>query len=262
MNVETHQPLDLGLETDLADTPFFHDGVLKARAVMNTNGILAIDGVPGTGKTTCARYVAQTCQRPAALIRMSHRPAPLEVLRRSYQSITGLPPGKRDTRFHMQNDLRDLLLDWGGVLIVDELQHSEANAMQELTWLYEETNHAFGLVVVGTDVTTAVKKYPQLATRIMGEHTFYPLRGRDLIAAVRELDPRFAEASTSILADHDQASCAGLLRRWVQTVRWLNGFDVTDTVTADVLAEVRGVLPRLNTPADIADTDADREDTA
>ena len=178
-----NQPLDLGLETDLAETSYFREGVLMARGVLATNGILAIDGVPGTGKTTCARFVAQTSDRPVALIRMSHKPAPLELLRRTYLAITGVKAGKRDTRFDLQEDLLDLLNDWDGVLIVDELQNSEANAMQELTWLYEESDHDFGLVVVGTNVTNAVLKYPQLETRIMGEHTFHPLRGQALISA-------------------------------------------------------------------------------
>lgn len=245
MTLHQHQPLTLGLETELAETPFFRDGVLKARGVLASNGILAIDGVPGTGKTTCARFVAQTCDRPAALVRMSHRPAPLELLRRAHLAVTGVKAGKRDTRFELQNDLLEFLADWNGVLIVDELQNSEANAMRELTWLYEEADHDFALIVVGTNVLNAVHKYPQLHSRIMGEHTFYTLRGRALIAAVRALDCRFANAETAALADHNEASCAGLLRRWVHTVRWLNSLHITETVTAADLADVRGMLPAL-----------------
>lgn len=245
------QPLDLGLETDLAETTYFREGVLKARGVLATNGILAIDGVPGTGKTTCARFVAQTSDRPAALIRMSHRPAPLELLRRTYLAITGVKAGKRDTRFELQEDLLDVLTEWGGVLIVDELQNSEANAMQELTWLYEESDHDFGLVVVGTNVLNAVLKYPQLETRIMGEHTFHPLRGRALISAVRALDDRFTDADIAALSEHNEAICAGLLRRWVQTVRWLNAMDITTTVTASVLNDARSMMP---TPRSTDDT--------
>jgi hypothetical protein len=246
-----NQPLDLGLETDLAETSYFREGVLMARGVLATNGILAIDGVPGTGKTTCARFVAQTSDRPVALIRMSHKPAPLELLRRTYLAITGVKAGKRDTRFDLQEDLLDLLNDWDGVLIVDELQNSEANAMQELTWLYEESDHDFGLVVVGTNVTNAVLKYPQLETRIMGEHTFHPLRGQALISAVRALDDRFADADVSVLGEHNEAVCAGLLRRWVQTVRWLNAMNIADTVTSEMLSDARSMMPkpRPNTPA-------------
>lgn len=239
-----NQPLDLGLETDLAETSYFREGVLMARGVLATNGILAIDGIPGTGKTTCARFVAQTSDRPVALIRMNHKPAPLELLRRTYLAITGIKAGKRDTRFDLQEDLLALLTDWDGVLIVDELQNSEANAMQELTWLYEESNHDFGLVVVGTNVLNAVLKYPQLETRIMGEHTFHPLRGQALVSAVRALDDRFADADVSALAEHNEAVCAGLLRRWVHTVRWLNAMNITDTVTSEVLADARSMMPK------------------
>ncbi len=245
MTSNPNQPLTLGLETGLAQTPFFRDGVLKARGVLASNGILAIDGIPGTGKTTCARYVAQTCDRPAALVRMSYRPAPLELLRRAHLAVTGVKAGKRDTRFELQNDLLEFVADWNGVLIIDELQNSEANAMQELTWLYEEADHDLALIVVGTNVLNAVLKYPQLHSRIMGDHTFHTLRGQALIAAVRELDPRLANADTAVLADHNEASCGGLLRRWVHTVRWLNSLHITDTVTATDLADVRGMMPAL-----------------
>ncbi len=174
---------------------------------------------------------------------MTHSPAPLNLLRHTTLAITGqLGTG---SRVEMQNDLVKLLKQWQGVLIIDELQNTKAVGLQELVWLYEETGHAFGLVIVGTGVLAAAELYPQLASRIMGAVGFEPLYGDALIIAVQHLDQRLAATRVSLLAQHDQTACAGLLRRWVHTVRWLNAFGVTGAATADDLAQVRRKLALL-----------------
>lgn len=233
----------IGLEAHLAQTRFFTSGLLAAHGVMAVNGIAAFDGVPGTGKTTCARYVASTAKRPHAIATMPHRPAPLDLLRRTYRAITGMD--NNGTRFEMQNDLCSVLSSWNGVLIVDELQNTQADAMQELVWLYEEVQHAFALVVVGTGVIAAVDRYPQLKSRIMGQVVFDTLRGQELVQAVQALDPRLAATAPSVIGQHDQACCAGLLRRWVQTIRWLNVLEHEGPVTAEMFKQVSTILPEM-----------------
>jgi drug/metabolite transporter superfamily protein YnfA len=242
-------PVDLGLETPLVATDFFRDGFTTAMAVTQFNNIAAFDGQAGTGKTTCARYVAQQLSRPCAVVTMPHKPAPLDILRRIHLAVTGVV--LNDTHFRMQNELQRVLADWGGVLIVDEMQYTQANAMQELVWLYEGTGHAFALVVVGAGVLAATANYPQLHSRIMGQVVFQPLAGPALLTAVRALDPRLHDVPPDVLAAHDQRACDGLLRRWVQTIRWLNAFNVTGTASAEDLTAAAVKLPLMGRGADI-----------
>lgn len=246
----SEQALSLGLEaTHLAQTRGLQECMLKALAALNSNGIMAIDGVPGVGKTTCARLVSQAGRRPFAMVRMTDTPRPTELLRRGLKAITGTPTAPADERFHLQERFLRVLDGWGGVLIVDELQNSLANVMQELTWLYEESDHGFGLIVVGTGVINALNRYPQLQTRLLTDHTFMPLRDTDLVTAVRDIDDRFCDASDAVLKEHDEAKCAGLLRRWGQTVTWMNELGITETVDAAILRDVRSMMSTQRAPS-------------
>lgn len=229
----------LGLRCNLADTPFFKSGRLTAKGTIMMDSIAAFDGPPGTGKTTCARYIAHTANRPSAIATMTNSPNPLDLLKRTYLAITGLQPSQKASRWQLQNDLLYVLQGWHGVLIVDELQNTKEDAMQELVWLYENSDQAFALVVVGTGVLSALERHKQLATRVMGKVTFAPLQSNDLLPAVRMLDPRLAATSSSILLQHDDAACGGVLRSWINTIKWLDVFGHTGPATADLLADVR-----------------------
>lgn len=226
----------------VAPTTDLKTGMLKIQAVSRADGIIAIDGVPGTGKTTCAAIAAVKLGRPYAMVRLSHKPSPLELLRRIHAALTGLDDGQKATRLQLQDDIVLELVEWHGLLIVDELQNAAVNAFQELTWLYEQSGKTFSIAAVGTGVLNAITNYPQLESRVMSSHTFFPLNGPDLISAVRNLDPRFQSASVADLSTHDQKACAGNLRRWVQTVNWMDALDVSGTADDALLANIRNVM--------------------
>lgn len=71
------------LDVNLIRTSHFNIGRHLAKAAVEVNGLVAIDGPPGTGKTTCARYFAETIGIPSAIITMAARPAPLDMLRQT-----------------------------------------------------------------------------------------------------------------------------------------------------------------------------------
>lgn len=233
-------PLSALLPGTPTSTPSFVAANVKMRAVAAQRAIMAIDGEPGTGKTTCAAYTADVEHLPAALVTMTDRPAPLDVLRYTHAAISPVQAPARATRYELGNDLRNLLIDWGGILVIDELQNCRENAMQELVWLHETTRAAFTFVAVGSGVHAALHRHPQLRSRVMAFVTFERLAGEDVIKAARTLHPGGFEATTErVLHQHDALFARGLMRDWRTTVKWLDALGVEGPVTAKHLALVR-----------------------
>jgi hypothetical protein len=236
------QEIALGVTTPLISTPFFASGYTLAAATMPHNEIAVFGGPAGTGKTTCARYVAQNASRACALVTVPQGPAPLDLLRYIYLHVTGHAPSTSARRFNLQNLLLKVLPEWGGVLVIDEMQNSRKDSMAELVYLYEQSNHAFALIMVGTHVIDTIKAHPQLDTRVMGKVLFQPLSGPSLINAVQKLDARLAATDRAAIAAHDSAACNGLLRTWVMTIKWMDRLAITGTVSPADFAQIATLL--------------------
>lgn len=237
----TQIPLSAILDGTPATTPSFRSAHVKMRAVAEQNRIMAIDGEPGTGKSTCAVWTADVIQVPAAVATMTHRPAPLDVLRNTWQAVTGAV-APNATHYELGNDVRDLLAGWGGVLVIDELQNCTANALQELVWLHETTQGAFTLVLVGSGVHAALHAYPQLRSRVMAYATFERVTGVDVQAVARALHEGFAGTPDKDLHVHDQLFARGLLRDWATTATWARALRLPGTVTAADLKRIRVLI--------------------
>lgn len=237
----TRNQFDTCLETELVHTTYFTGGYSTAMAVVLGNHICVLHGPSGTGKTTCALHVANALERPGVVVTMSRTTSPLDLLRRFYFALTGVM--HNGTRIAMENDLKVRLVEWGGVAVFDEMQNVGVGAMQDLVWLYEETRHAFAVVIVGSESLAAVRAHPQLLTRVMGHERFEPLAGKTLVDAVRAMDATFAVTPASVLGAHDQRCCHGLLREWVQTLRWVRRFRFEGPLTSEQLRMIAEKIP-------------------
>lgn len=242
--VVAQQRVDLMLSTPLVHTTIFAEAVDVSTAVVSRNEIVLLDGPAGTGKTTAARYVAQQCRRPCAVVTIPDRPAPLDLLRLVHLGVTGVE--HHGSRYEMTNDLVRVLAQWAGVLVIDEMHLCGVVGLQTLVHLYEQTERGFAVVIVGSGVGGVVDRYPNLATRVLATVDFAPLQGDALLDAVRAMDPRLAQTPEHVLRRHNDKACQGLLRRWVKTITWLDILGAEGPLDTAALDQVAALLRKAS----------------
>ena len=220
-------------------TGLLQAGFVNVRMLLNTNRMGVFDGPPGTGKTTAARICAEYAGRPVINIQMSHRPSPLEILRLLLRDLTGVMGN--GTKSEMEEELRYLLSDWHGLLIIDEVQNLGAAGIQEVRYLHEVSGMGFALLFVGWDAVNTMKKYPDMESRLFVRVDFAPLTGEELLQTVRGLHPTLADTAVEVIRHINDIACKGNLRLWDQFRAALDALRVPGPLTvaaADMVVEL------------------------
>ncbi|WP_236826143.1 MULTISPECIES: ATP-binding protein [unclassified Blastococcus] len=201
-------------------TPFLIEGVDTADTVLRNQAIGLFDGPVGTGKTTTAEWVASQQEVPTINLTMPPRPAKLTALRKIVRALSG---DDFDASGDALEDAAiDLLRDWNGLLIVDEVQTIGGQGISELRYIHDVTRESFGLLLVGNGVETAIRTQPALDDRVLVRARFQRLTGDDLMTVLHDLDPRLKRTAAGILARLDQRHCRGRLRDWSQILLLLD----------------------------------------
>lgn len=219
-----------GMPITVVETPFLLEGIDVASTVLATQAIGLFDGPVGTGKTTTAEWVASQQQAPTINLTMPPRPAKLTALRKIVRALSGDDYGVSGDA--LEDAAIDLLKDWGGLLIVDEVQTIGGQGISELRYIHDLTRESFGLLLVGNGVENAIRSQPALDDRVLVRARFQRLTGDDLIEVLHELDPRLKRTATGILARIDQRHCRGRLRNWSQILVLLD-VDYPDATRID-----------------------------
>jgi MoxR-like ATPase len=133
-------------------TPSFTNAHVLLQAGTSMNRPVSVDGEPGTGKTTCVVYTAELIDRPVAIVTMPARPSPNDLMRFAYEAVTQArrrPKARRTSS--SPRLLLEALRDWGGVLVVDEVQHCRPDVDRASSCgCSRRAQRSFGLVLVGS----------------------------------------------------------------------------------------------------------------
>jgi hypothetical protein len=209
-----------GMPDTVVETPFLLEGIDTASTILETQAIGLFDGPVGTGKTTTAEWVASQQQAPTINLVMPPRPLKLTALRKIVRALSGDNYGSSGDA--LEDAAIELLKDWGGLLIVDEVQTIGGQGISELRYIHDVTRESFGLLLVGNGVEAAIRTQPALDDRVLVRARFQRLTGDDLLTVLHDLDPRLKRTATGILGRLDQRHCRGRLRDWSQILLLLD----------------------------------------
>lgn len=235
------------LPDNLASTPSLKRATTAFTLTLRQKAIMLMDGPPGTGKTTAAaRFVEQAIAHeiPAVYVAIPERPSPSELLRLFIEAVSGTPGC--GTKHDMENEARALLADFGGLLVVDEVQNLRRSGMQELRYLHDDAQTDIAILLSGWQADKVIRERPDLDSRVRYRARFQLLERKEVCATITQLEPRLHQTADSVLMHIDAIYARGSLRLWHAFI-----------CAADDLAKIDGPIDLTIANAIIALLDAE-----
>jgi len=216
------------------------------RQVLALAGILLILGPSGTGKTYAADTLCSILGVPVVKLHLGSRARGFDVLRTLLEQL-GLP--STSTGRLLLEEAREALRDRVLVIYVDEAHNLNAEALQQIRYLFDQRDARFALVMTAVDFTTAYASTPELATRISRQVEFGRMEGAALLRALKAHHPILNATKDEVLRRVDQYPCRGVWRLWENVLISAAGYGATaETGITDEIADhvLGGVPPAIS----------------
>lgn len=198
-------------------TRTFKTAQVVLRDVVNRNGITAVYGKPGNGKTFAVDHFLNhdpvMSDRAWHWLDMPPTPAIKEVTQRLLAGI-GVPFDRRDTQYQLTDDLIPALE--GRVVVLDEAQNLTGPGLQQVRYLHDRGNGSWSLVLVGSTVDKTLSGAAELSSRVSGWVRFEHMDQRVLLGALRGWHPVMTQLDPSLLLEIDEDYAHGNWRQWAQ----------------------------------------------
>ena len=242
VEAQPYAPVNLPLGATRILTEPFQAVQEFGRQVLALGGILLILGASGTGKTYAADTLCSSLGVPVVKLHLGSRARGLEVLRALLEQL-GLP--STSTGRLLLEEAREALHGRRLVIYVDEAHQLNAEALQQIRYLFDQRGARFAVVMTAVTFKGVYASTPELRTRVSRQVDFAPLRGAELLASLRGHHPILAGTHDDVLRHIDQYACRGVWRMWETVLLTAAGYGATATtgITDKIAAQVLGAVP-------------------
>jgi DNA transposition AAA+ family ATPase len=195
------------------ETPGLREIRGSVKQLLDSGGLILIDGAVGVGKTFATRSVLRETESPVYWTDMTSTPKGKETTAKVFTAITGRRPTRNMTEHELTDETVDALNGLEAVLVIDEAQNMTANSLRALRYLHDRPSTCLLLILVGPGVMEAVRRVPEVDSRVSRRAIIQALRGKNGIALLREWHPVFANTDEAVLISLAEYA-RGNLRSW------------------------------------------------
>ncbi|MFF3087613.1 AAA family ATPase [Streptomyces nojiriensis] len=229
----------LVLGADVVVTEALEQTGSALRHVVAAGGVMCVDGAPGTGRTIALQYTLARLP-PGPAVRRVPIPvgATVSQLRHAIAGALALKV-RPDNRRNTTDQALATALRSPHVLVSDDILRLSPPALEYLCRLAADPGAPTTLVLAGTGSTQALKRIPELASRILTRQHIPPLTPAQVQAALPAFHPLWGKVPPQHIARADERCARGNLRAFAQITA-----HVIDAVLTDPLAHSGSALPR------------------
>jgi DNA transposition AAA+ family ATPase len=208
-------------------------------------------GPAGVGKTFSVEYASENAKISPYWFTFTKQPALTHMVKAMLEKLTGI--AHRGERFKLTSDLVQVLAEKPRLIVVDEAQQLNANALDYLRYLHDEPNTQFALMFVGGNgCWKTLSRHPMLLSRVYRQVRISALDEEEVMSLMPKYHPIHAGVSLETLLEVNECFASGNFRRWASfthTIVRLCGERKAKTYNSKLAAAALSLLPEWNSRA-------------
>jgi hypothetical protein len=186
--------------------------------VINGNGIGIFWGDPGTGKDFAVahgREQLNITEESWIRLRFAHAPTEGEICSQLFTALSGDEPAATRHCGKRLDEIADIQQQKHQAIIIEEAQHWARVGFGVLRQIYDQSEEAFPLLLIGSeDFPAKLGRFGCLDRRAIGRQHFKSLSRPDVLEHLPGYHPLYRDAKPEVIAMVDQALCHGRLGYW------------------------------------------------